>query len=314
MIVVGAQIPVALLWSIAFNSVQLYVQNRLYEQSLQMYLPPRLVRKFSSNKDLLKPGAQNQVLTFMFTDIADFTSLSEGMDPAELAHLMNTYFQAAVGNCIHKTDGTVAKFLGDGIFSFWNAPDQQQDHAVRACQAALRFLELNRNPIGGRRLRTRIGLHTGAAHVGNFGSQDRVDYTALGENVNLASRLEGLNKFLGTECLLSGRTKAELGEHLVTRALGSFRLKGFEAPVEVHELIGSPAEEAAMSSWRQAFEQALRNYEQRNLEFAEMGFRQVLDLRPADGPSQFYLKQLAERALENLPAETWSSYTILKEK
>jgi adenylate cyclase len=227
---------------------------------------------------------------------------------------MNTYFQAAVGDCIHKTDGTVAKFLGDGIFSFWNAPDKQEDHAFRACEAARRFLALNRRPIGGRLLRTRIGLHTAVAHVGNFGSEERVDYTALGEGVNLASRLEGLNKYLGTECLLSGPTKAELGDRLVTRALGSFRLKGFEGLVEVHELVGPPEEEAATRPWREAFEQAHRNYEQRNLEFAEMGFRQVLELRPDDGPSKFYLNQIAERAKENLPAETWSSYTILKEK
>jgi adenylate cyclase len=314
MIIVAAQIPAALLWSVAFNSVALYVQNRLYEQSLRMYLPAKLVRKFSSDKDLLKPGAQNETLTFVFTDIADFTSLSEGMDPDELAHLMNTYFQAAVGDCIHKTDGTVAKFLGDGIFAFWNAPDRQDDHAMRACEAGLRFLELNRRPIAGRELRTRIGIHTGLAHVGNFGSEDRVDYTALGENVNLASRLEGLNKFLGTQCLLSGWTKKDLGARFLTRPLGKFRLKGFEALVEVHELIGTPEEEPATRPWREAFEQALRNYEQQNLEFAGSGFRQVLEMRPDDGPSKFFLKQITERIQENLPSETWTSFTVLKEK
>lgn len=314
MIIVGAQVPLALLWSVAFNSVQLYVQNRLYEQSLQMYLPSKLVRKFSGDKDLLKPGAHKQVLTLLFSDIADFTTLSEGMDPDELARLMNAYFQAVVGNCIHRTDGTVGKFIGDGIFAFWNAPDQQPDHAARACEAGLRFKELNGQAIDGHHLRTRIGLHTGVVNVGNFGSADRVDYTALGENVNLASRLEGLNKFLGTECLLSAQTKAELGDRLVTRALGSFRLKGFESLVEAHELVGWPDQEPQTRPWREAFAQALRNYEQRNLEFAAIGFRQVLQLRPNDGPAQFYLKQIAERAQENLPAETWTSYTVFKEK
>jgi adenylate cyclase len=312
-VIAAVQIPSAFLWSVVFNSVQLYVQNRLYEQSLRMYLPPKLVKKFSANKALLRVGAEKQVLTLLFTDIADFTTLTEGMEGDELASLMNSYFQAAVGNCIHRTDGTVVKYLGDAIFAFWNAPEHQPDHALRACEAALRFRELNNRPIQGRRLRTRMGLHTGVVNVGNFGSEERVDYTALGENVNLASRLEGLNKFLGTECLLSGQTKAELGENLVTRALGMFRLKGFEALVEVHELVGFPDQAEATRPWREAFAEALKTYEERNLEFAAMGFRRVLELHPGDGPAQFYLKQIAERASEEL-TDQWATYTVLKEK
>jgi adenylate cyclase len=318
MIIAAAQIPVALLWSVVFNSVQLYVQNRLYEHSLKMFLPPKLVKKFSSNRELLKPGAaEKQILTLLFSDIADFTSVSEGLDSDDLAALMNAYFQAAVGDCIHKTDGTVGKFLGDGVFAFWNAPDHQADHAFRACEAALRFRKLNERPIHGRSLRTRVGLHTGMVKVGNFGSEDRVDYTALGENVNLASRLEGLNKFLGTDCLISRETKAELGDRLLTRPVGSFRLKGFEGLVEAHELMGWPDQEQASRAWREAFAEALSNFELRHLELAEMGFRQVLNLHPNDGPTRFYLKQIQERASEvtpeNLP-DTWASYTILKEK
>jgi adenylate cyclase len=311
--IVAAQIPAALLWSVTFNSVQLYIQNRLYEQSLRMYLPPSLVKKFAGNKDLLKPGAEKHVLTLFFSDVADFTSLSEGMDPEELATLMNTYFQAAVGECIHRTEGTVAKYLGDGIFAFWNAPDPQPDHGLRACQAALRFRELKGRPICGRHLHTRVGLHTGPVNVGNFGSADRVDYTALGENVNLASRLEGLNKYLGTDCLVSGQTRSLIGDKLVTRPLGSFRLKGFAGLVEVHELVGWPEQAEESRPWREAFAQALSAYEQRHLELAAMGFQQVLHLRPNDGPAQFYLKQIAERTKEP-QAEEWATYTVLKEK
>jgi len=313
MIIVAAQIPITLLWSVVSNSVQLYVQNRLYEQSLRMYLPPKLVRKFAGNKALLQPGAEKQVLTLLFSDIADFTSISEGMDSDQLAGLMNAYFHAAVGDCLHKTDGTVVKYIGDAIFAFWNAPEPQADHARRACEAALRFRELNRRDFQGRRLRTRLGLHTGVVNVGNFGSEERVDYTALGENVNVASRLEGLNKFLGTECLISGQTKAELGDRLVTRALGSFRLKGFESLVEVHELVGWPEELEATRGWRERFAQALANYEQRNLELAIIGFRQVLGLKPGDGPAQFYLKQIEERQKESAP-DLWATHTVLREK
>jgi adenylate cyclase len=313
MIIVAAQIPIAMLWSVVANSLQLYVQNRLYEQSLRMYLPPKLVRKFASNKALLKPGAEKQVLTLLFSDIADFTSISEGMDSDELAGLMNAYFHSAVRDCLHKSDGTVVKYIGDAIFAFWNAPEAQADHAFKACEAALRFRELNRREFRGRRLITRLGLHTGVVNVGNFGSEDRVDYTALGENVNLASRLEGLNKFLGTECLISGQTKTALGDGLVTRRLGSFRLKGFEALVEVHELVGWPEDAEKTRAWREPFAQALANYEQRNLDLALIGFRQVLGLKPGDGPAEFYLKQVAERQKEDTP-DVWATHTILKEK
>jgi adenylate cyclase len=296
-----------------FNSLQLYVQKRLLEQTLRLYLPPKLVKKFTKSPQFLKPGAETQTLTLLFTDIADFTKMSEGMDGDELASLMNAYFQVAVSKCIHKADGTVAKFIGDAIFAFWNAPDEQTAHARQACEAALLFREQASQPIRGRLLPTRIGLHTGVAKVGNFGSTERVDYTALGENVNLASRLEGLNKHLGTKCLISGTTQAAMGGELVTRCLGKFQLKGFEGLVEVHELIGWPAETEETRPWREAFAQALNNFEERNLEFAEAGFRQVLELKPNDGPSLFYLQRIADLVSEPLP-EMWATHTILKEK
>ncbi len=312
-LIVVVQIAVALSWSILFNSVQLYVEKRLYEQTLRLYLPPALVKKFAKSRELLKPGAQKQLLTLFFSDIASFTTLSEGMDSDELATTMNLYFETAVAKCIHKSEGTVAKYIGDAIFAFWNAPDPQADHAVRACEAALLLRAQAGEKFNGRILPTRIGLHTGVANVGNFGSEQRVDYTALGESVNLASRLEGLNKHLGTHCVISGETKKGLGDRLVTRSLGKFQLKGFEGLVEVHELIGFPDEAEPTRPWREAFAEALNNYEQRNLEFAQMGFQQVLELKPDDGPSKFYLERIEDLSHQQLP-DNWVTHTILKEK
>src|SRR6185436_1703529 len=197
----------------------------------------------------------------------------QGMDSDELAKLMNGYFQTIVGNCIHLADGTVAKYIGDGIFSFWNAPEPQPDHAVRACDAALHLRELPEMKMNGKPVHTRVGIHTGIANVGNFGSMERVDYTALGENVNLASRLEGLNKFLGTRALISGDTRAAVRDQIVVRRAGLFTLKGFSKSVEVYEIVGRPEAAAATQAWREAFEEALRNYEAGNFEFATMGFR-----------------------------------------
>jgi adenylate cyclase len=312
-LIVVVQISAALLWSVVFNSIQLYVQKRVYEHTLGIYLSPKLVKKFSGDATLLQPGAEEKTITMLFSDIADFTSLSRNVESDTLAKFMNQYFHTAVSRCIHPTDGTVVKYIGDGIFAFWNAPDAQPDHALQACEAALLFREQGPHRLNGEPLRTRIGLHTGIARVGNFGSPERVDYTALGESVNLASRLEGLNKHLGTECLLSEDTNKAIGDRLVTRALGAFQLKGFDTPVEVFELLGRAGQLEPTRRLREAFAQALNNYRERNLEFAGAGFRRVLDLNPGDGPSKFYLSRLEELQRQPLP-DNWSTNTIFREK
>ena len=308
------QVAFALLCSVAVNSIRLYVENRLFVQSLEMYLSPKLVKKFAEDKDrsLLKPGATKQKLTILFSDIAGFTTISEGMDSDELALMMNEYFQGAVGGCIHATDGTVVKYIGDAIFAFWNAPDPQNDHAVRACEAALRFRDQGRAPVRGKNLVTRIGLHTGVANVGNFGSETRVDYTAIGENINLAARMEGLNKYLGTEVLITGDVKKEIGDRFLTRLLGRFQLKGFEKSVEVHELVGL-REAGPAPAWHADFDQALRLFQQRDLGAAELAFERVEESAPHDGSTKFYRRQTVEIRDHVLP-ENWNGEVELKEK
>ena len=313
LIVVGAQIPAALVCSVLFNSVQLYVQKKLFEQTLGLYLSPKLVKKFAKDDSLLKPGAHKQTLTILFSDIANFTSISEGMDSDDLAKSMNKYFQKSVSDCIFPTEGTVVKYIGDAIFAFWNAPDHQHDHALRACQAALLFRDLGTMEMNGQTLITRIGLHTGVANVGNFGSTERVDYTALGENINLASRMEGLNKYLGTILLATGDTFNEVSDKIVSRFAGRFKLKGFERAVDVHELIGTAQQAEESKPWREAFAQALKHFQQKNFQAAEAGFHATIKLHPNDGPSKFYLKQIEELKEHPLP-DDWNGDTELKEK
>ena len=308
-----AQISVAFAWSVLFNSVQFYVQKRMMEHTLSLYLSPKLVLKVARNPKLLQPGAEKQTLTLLFTDIENFTTLSQGMDSDELASFMNGYFQNIVSNCIHSTDGTVVKYIGDGIFSFWNAPEAQTDHALRACDAALRLCELEQMTMNGKPVRTRVGIHTGVANVGNFGSRERVDYTALGDSVNLASRLEGLNKFLDTQSLISAATQAIVGDSLVTRRVGLFTLKGFDKSVEAYEIVGRAASAENTKAWRVMFEQALRNYEEGDFELAIMGFRGVLEVKPGDGPTKFYLERIEDASREPLEGD-WTGVTTLKEK
>lgn len=311
--VVAVQICCALVISVAYNSLQAYVQKRILENTLKVFLPPKLVPRFVRNPDLLQPGAEKQVLTMFFSDIANFTSMSEGMDSNDLAHLMNNYFETVIPQCIHKTDGTIAKYLGDAIFAFWNAPDPQANHAPLACEAALRFRDSDAQNVGGKTLITRIGLHTGVANVGNFGSKERVDYTALGENVNLASRLEGLNKQLGTDRLLSGDTYAAINGQFVTRAVGVFRLKGFEKAVAVHELVGWPVEAESTRAWREAFADGLQAWQSGDLPAARRHFESVLALKADDGPARFYLERISEAGEGKRPSD-WTGEVTLKEK
>jgi adenylate cyclase len=306
-------VQIGLVWvvSVTVNSFRLYLERRLYEQTLALYLSPKLVKKFALDKRFRERGAEKQILTILFSDIANFTTISEGMDSDQLQKVMNNYFQKAVRECIHVTDGTVVKYIGDAIFAFWNAPDQQTDHAARACEAALRFREQKQLSVNGQPLITRIGLHTGVANVGNFGSTNRFDYTALGENINLASRMEGLNKYLGTQVLITGATQAETDGKFLTRFLGRFRLKGFEKSVEVFELLGRDSD--AAPPWLKLFYAALEAFMQRDFTLARMRFSEVLSARPDDGPSTFYLHKLADFNVVP-PPESWRGEIELREK
>jgi adenylate cyclase len=272
-----------------------------------------MVKKLAANKELLQPGAKKETLTILFSDIASFTSISEGMDSDDLAKHMNSYFQTAVSDCIHHTDGTIVKYIGDAIFAFWNAPEPQDDHQFRACQAALRFRDQPPQYMNNQQLITRIGLHTGIANVGNFGSTARVDYTALGENINLASRMEGLNKYMGTEVLITAETHAGIDGRLTTRFLGSFRLKGFEKNVGVYELVGTADKAACVKPLHDAFAEAVKLFQQRKFADADAAFHKVLEIAPKDGPSKFYIKHLAELH-EHPPGDDWEGEVELKEK
>jgi adenylate cyclase len=310
-LILVAQIGFVTLISITVNSFRVYLERRLYMQTLSLYLSPKLVKKFAQDKRFREPGAEKQTLTILFSDIANFTSISEGLDSDDLAKAMNSYFQLAVSQCIHATDGTVVKYLGDSIFAFWNAPDLQKDHAERACAAALLFRDRVKQSMNGKPLVTRLGLHTGIANVGNFGSTHRVDYTALGESINLASRMEGLNKYLGTRVLITGTTHAEISGKFVTRFIGQFRLKGFEKHVDVFELIGRDPSTAP--PWLKLYYSALEAFMQQDFPTATNKFAEVLNAEPTDGPSTFYLHKMAEFHLVP-PPPNWAGEIELREK
>jgi adenylate cyclase len=325
LIIAGAQVPVGLGWAYLVDSIRSYVERRLLERSLELYLSPRQVKEILKQPELLKPGAREKTVSILFSDIANFSKASEILPPNDLVKLLNDYYEVAIAS-VHQTGGTVMNLIADAIFAIWNAPQEQPDHQKLACEAAVL---LNQNVIRFNAehesiaLRTRIGLHTGIACVGNIGSTTHFDYAAVGESVNMASRLEGLNKKLKTNILATREIQSSLDGALVSRFIGYFRFKGLVQIDQVHELIGPAQLEAESREWRTAFSEALRCWKARQFGKAEEYFRRTLELRPksehagddepADGPSDFYLKLIPE-FLKHPPPPEWLGEIDLRGK
>ena len=187
-------------------------------------------------------GGEKKILTVLFSDIRGFTSISEKLTPEELVEHLNIYLQKMT-DIVFDYDGTLDKYVGDEIMAFWGAPLPQEDHALLACSASLRMMDdLNRlnamwREQGKPVLNIGIGLNSGDMVVGNMGSSSRMDYTLMGDNVNLGARLEGTNKVYGTNIIISEFTYNLVKDHVIARELDLIRVKGKELPVKIYELI-----------------------------------------------------------------------------
>ena len=219
-----------------------------------VYVPRDLVRKLMAEGAEVKLGGERRRLTVMFSDVQGFTTIAERMDPEELMRITSTYFQALTDDLLEH-HATIDKYIGDAVMAIWNAPKRDLAHALHGCRAALHAraltvrLEEEFAARGWPRLHTRFGVHSGEAVVGNVGSTDRMAYTAIGSMVNLASRLEGMNKMYGTQILVSESTRLGAGSGFVFRPVDLVLAKGTQDPVEVHELVGlSVATEAKDAS------------------------------------------------------------------
>ncbi|MBR1174001.1 adenylate/guanylate cyclase domain-containing protein [Bradyrhizobium sp. KB893862 SZCCT0404] len=231
--------------------------------SFASFIPRPIVRQLIETGSALRLGGSRREVTVLFTDVADFTAKTERADPSQVMIYTSRYF-AALSDEIMRHHGTVDKYIGDAVMAFWNAPADDPDHTANACRAVLACLAANQaldkefRREGWPSYDTRFGLHVGDAVVGNVGSSDRMNYTALGATVNLASRLEGLNKSYGTRVLVSSAVRARVGDAFLFRSVDSITPKGFAEPIEVSELRGemalaAEAEIAMCRRWDQVF-------------------------------------------------------------
>jgi adenylate cyclase len=267
---------------------------RTVAETFSRFVPRRLVEKLIETGTPLQLGGARRQVTLLFSDIVNFTEITEKADPTLVMRYTSRYF-AAMSHEIMTHSGTVDKFIGDAIMAIWNAPADDPDHAANACAAALAFQRANERLNGefareGWALyRTRIGLHTGEAVVGNIGSEDRMNYTALGATVNLAARLEGLNKNYGTSILVSSVVRRRVGAQFLFRSIDRISPKGFAEAFEIYELIGGSETASAEDvefcrAWESVYS-AMRNGP---LAVAEIELAAFMTKYPADGVARYH--------------------------
>ncbi|MDH5789131.1 MAG: adenylate/guanylate cyclase domain-containing protein, partial [Nitrospinota bacterium] len=266
-------------------------EKRFIKSAFSQYLAPAVVDQLVENPKLLNLGGENKVLTAFFSDIAGFSSISEQLTAGELVILLNEYL-TEMTDIVMKYEGTVDKFEGDAIIAFFGAPIDFKDHATRTCYAALdmqkRLAQLRSawKKKGRHELFMRIGINTGEVTVGNMGSENRFDYTMIGDPVNVAARLEGVNKQYYTYTMLSEFTYELAKDDIEARELDSIRVVGKKEPIKIYELLGRKGEmEDHIRLILPHFQEGLEHYKNQRWEEGITCFENALNLYEDDGPS-----------------------------
>ena len=290
-------------------------QRRFIKSVFRHYLSPDVIERILQNPSMLDLGGERREISAFFSDVAGFTSISEKLSPEELVELLNAYL-SEMTDIILSLGGTLDKYEGDAMIAFWNAPLDQPDHALRACRAALRcqkrLAELR--PEFKRRFGSevfaRIGVHSGPAVVGNMGSEKRFDYTAMGDTMNLASRLEGACKQYKVATLISEQTRDTVKVAIVTREIDMIRVVGKKKPVRVFELVGEREETASGEIEKAAlFEGGLEAYRNRDWDGAIDVFRRLGE----DVPAGIYVRRCMVFK-QSPPPPDWDGVFELGEK
>lgn len=302
----------------SYNLVTEGRRRKAIKSMFQTYVAPAVVDQMIEHPELYKLGGERKPMTVFFSDIRGFTSISEGLGAEAVVEMLNIYL-TAVSEIIIRHRGTLDKYIGDAVVAVYGAPLEMADHAMVACEATLeivRALGERINPAivkrGWPAIRIGCGVNSDLICAGNMGSEQRKDYTVIGDGVNLASRLEGLNKYYGTTILIGEETHRQLDGRLHCRLVDKVAVKGRTEGVLVHELLGrEQADETAALA--EHYEAALRASWERRWDEALARLEKALEVRPEDAPS-LRLKKRVEAFKETPPPDDWHGVTVMDAK
>ena len=304
------------------TSVHRYLQEvqekRKVRETFSLYVSGAVVSQMLADPSLLRLGGEKKELSVMFSDIRGFTTLSEQLPAEELVPELNHYL-TRMTQIVFDQGGTLDKYIGDAVMAIFGAPITQEDHARRACATALEMmsaladLQKEWKEKGFPLLHIGIGINTGMMMVGNMGSVRRFDYTVLGDNVNLASRLEGLTKMYGVSIVVSESTWLAAKTGFVGRELDVVRVKGKNQPVPIHEIMAVKEREAEFALPLELYSEAMGLFRKGEWEKADALFLKVEEHWPEDAPSRMYRERCRE-LLDAPPQDDWSYITTLDHK
>lgn len=314
---------VALIFSFLVQTVHRVLtegqEKKFIKNLFGQFVAPEVVEDLAKDPSKVKLGGEKRDLTIFFLDIAHFTTISEKMAPEALIIFLNKYL-SALSNVVQAEKGVVDKYIGDCIMAFWNAPIELKDHRVRACLAAIqcqevmKTLNLDLDPTLPFVPAIRIGLNSGDATVGLTGSEKKLQYTVIGDEVNLASRLEGANKFFGSNIMASEATFNGARDVVEARELGRVRVVGKAVPIRVFELLARKGQLSA--EWKKAlplYEKGVAHFNKREFPEAMAAFQEVVAVFPKDGPANLYLTVSTDYSVIP-PPEDWDGVFNLTAK
>ena len=294
-------------------------EKRFIREAFSQYLAPTVVKRLVENPGLLDLGGERKILTAFFSDVAGFSTISEQLSAEKLVELLNFYL-TEMTDIILDYEGTVDKFEGDAIIAFFGAPISYDDHAKRSCWVAIdmqhRLAEMRKQwkAEGQHELFMRIGINTGEVVVGNMGSKNRMDYTMMGDSVNLAARLEGANKQYQTYTMISEFTYAHAKDTIEVRELDCIRVMGKKQPVGIYELLGKKGSmDETIRQILPFYQAGLEHYKSQRWEEAITAFEKVLNIHEDDGPSLTYFERCITFQT-NPPPRDWDGVFVMTSK
>jgi adenylate cyclase len=309
-------------WNTLLNFSEANQEKKQIKGAFSRYVAPAIVNQMLSEPDKLVLGGEKKNITCIFSDVRDFTSISEKLTPAELSQCLNIYM-SRMTDILFETYGTLDKYIGDAIVGYWGAPLELENHAYHAVRGSIQMIEalpaINElfKTQGFPQFNVGIGLNSGECSVGNMGSDSIFSYTALGDNMNLGSRLESLCKYYGVQINISEFTLAAIPDdkkkEFKFRSLDIVRVKGKEKPVRIYEVLHQQHHLYNDPETVVNFENAYQLYLSKNFQEAVVQFELILEKYPQDKPAKLLLEQSINH-LSFPPGENWAGVTVHKEK